>query len=66
LLQKSNLKQAVPKHQKEPLLQPDSIENKNHLQKQNPSETVKKFIKYNLPTILEQISQNSKEETNKK
>ena len=33
---------------------------------QNPSETVKKFIKYNLPKILEQISQNSKEETNKK
>ena len=32
----------------------------------NPSETVKKFIKYNLPKILEQISQNSKEETNKK
>ena len=31
----------------------------------NPSSSIRKFIKYNIPKILEQISQNSKEETNK-
>jgi len=33
---------------------------------QNPPTTVKKFIKYNLPKILEQISKKSEKETTKR